>query len=162
MTVEKPAELANDIEVKLAEVRGTKAVLLQEQRNGLRHSIQLHNPRDPACWVCQEADVASKTKATQPVGKPTTGLSLGMDMAGPLPESPNDHEEKWLLKVKDRNYMTLYGLKWAVAMKDKAATIVLKALQQCISKIRMMASEANRQVVRIHAHTRLQALGGTA
>ena len=42
MAMEKPAELANKIEVKLAEVRGRQAVVQQEKRNGLRHSIQLH------------------------------------------------------------------------------------------------------------------------
>ena len=56
--------------------------------------------------------------------------------------------EQWLLKVKDRNY----GLKWAVAMKDKSAKSVLKALRICISKIRLMASAANQQVVRIQCH----------
>ena len=57
ITVEKPSELANDIEVKLAEVRGRQAVVQQEKRNGLSHSIQLHTPKDPACWVCHEAVV---------------------------------------------------------------------------------------------------------
>ena len=87
MTVEKPAGLANDIEVKLAEVRGRQAGMQQEQRNSLRHSIQLHTPKDPAYWVCQKADVASSSKGNLPVGEPETGLSLGMDMAVPLPES---------------------------------------------------------------------------
>ena len=53
--------------------------------------------------------------------------------------------EKW-----HRNY----GRKWAMSlctMKDKAVKTVLMELQKCISRIRMMASEANRQVVRIHA-----------
>ena len=128
MALEKPAELANAIEVKLAEVRSRHAVVQQEQRNGLRHSIKLHTPKDPACWVCQEAVVASNSKRNLPVGEPEIGLSLGMDMAGPLPESLDG--EQLLLKVKDRNY----GLKWAVAMKDKSAKSVLKALPVCISK----------------------------
>ena len=134
MSLEKPTELANDIEVKLAEVRGRQAVVQQEQKTGLRHSIQLHTPKNPAYWVCQEADVASNSKGGLQVGEPETGLSLGMDMAGPLPESLDG--EQWLLKVKDRNY----GLKWAVAMKVKSAKSVLKALKVCTSKIRLMAS----------------------
>ena len=74
--------------------------------------------------MCQEAasDVASNSKGNLPVGEPETGLSLGMDMAGPLLESLDG--EQWLLKVKDRNY----GLRWAVAMKDKSAKSVLKSL----------------------------------
>ena len=51
MKLENPSELANDIEVKLAELRG-RYVVQQELRNGLRHSIQLHTPTDSACWVC--------------------------------------------------------------------------------------------------------------
>ena len=86
------------------------------------------------------------SKGNLPVGEPETGLSLGMDMAGLLPESLDG--EQWLLKVKDRNY----DLKWAVAMKDKSAKSVLNALKVCISKIRLMASAANQQVVRIHAN----------
>ena len=51
------------------------------------------------------------------MGEPETGLSLGMDLTGPLP-APLDGEQ-WLLKVKDRNY----GLHWAVTMKDKVCEI---------------------------------------
>ena len=61
--------------------------------------------------------MASDPKGDLPVGEPETGLSLGMDLTGPLP-APLDGEQ-WLLKVKDRNY----GLKWDVAMKDKVCEI---------------------------------------
>ena len=130
MAVETPVELANDIKFKLAAVRGKQVRVQQEKRNGRRHSIQLHTPKAPACWVCQEADVAIASKGSLPVGEPETALSLGMDMAGPLPESLDD--EQWLLKVNDRKC----GLKWAMEMNAKSAKSVLKLLRACISQIK--------------------------
>ena len=117
----------------------------------IEHQKECHDPKDPECEECQDADmnrVASRqSDKEEPVRGMRDGLVIGLDFMGPFMTSVGGHT--WLLNATEvRGYCV------ARPVKDKTAETVLEAVKDVVRKIRVaLGPDMKFKVNKIRVHS---------
>ena len=131
------------------EVHRAIAATLQQRSErarveALSHHVNGHSPKCPGCHECMQAKM-HKGDGIQGPRQPKQDLELGFDLIGPMVQSPDGNLYKLVGVCTDT------GVGWAIGVPNKQATTVLRAVQACIAKIRLLHKDRDTVTVRFHS-----------
>ena len=138
------AKKAVDIEVQRKVTMLHQQVSERQRLHELAHELHVHDPTDPMCSICTQAKMHKGDGVRGPL-QPKQQLEVGFDLIGPLVKS-NDGNHYKLVAVE-----TGTGAGWSVGLPDKKDATVLRGVQACLAKLRLMFKMRDDVTVRFHS-----------